>query len=210
MSKRDDAIFLYHIWEACRNIMATLDNIVLSDFLENQEKKAAVLWYFHVMGEAAKQLSEKTTRKYSQVPWTLMARFRDKIVHHYFGIEFERVWNIAQNELPPLLEELAKIPELIEPCKKMEAKQLEVKAAALTGFTAPDDQGKELRKQIQILIDKGCLDRGSLHQRGENMTIPELVDLLLSVPEKERQKFISPQEQHRAPEQQEPSHGIDL
>ena len=52
-----------------------------------------------------------------------MARFRDKIVHHYFGIEFETVWNTAKTELPKVLSELEQIPELIEVRQKMMAKQ---------------------------------------------------------------------------------------
>ena len=151
MSKRDDAVFLYHIFEACQKIITRLKGITLADFLKNQEKQGAVLWNFQVIGEATKQLSEKMTQKYSQVEWSLMARFRDKIVHHYFGIEFETVWNTAKTELPKVLSELEQIPELIEVRQKMMAKQFANLVFSLTGFTEPEEQEKELRRQLRIL-----------------------------------------------------------
>ncbi|MEI3038393.1 MAG: hypothetical protein V8T90_04905 [Victivallales bacterium] len=46
MSKRDDAVFLYHIFEACQNIMIMPKEITFADFLKNQEKQGAVLWNF--------------------------------------------------------------------------------------------------------------------------------------------------------------------
>lgn len=191
MSKRDDAVFLYHIFEACQNIITMLKGITLADFLKNQEKQGAVLWNFQVIGEATKQLSEKMTQKYSQVEWSLMARFRDKIVHHYFGIEFETVWNTAKTELPKVLSELEQIPELIEVRKKMMTKQFANLVFSLTGFTEPEEQEKELRRQLRILGHNRCLvEQPSSYEHWIQMTVPELVDMLLKIPEEKRQEVL--------------------
>lgn len=210
MKHPDDSIFLYHVFEACQNIITMMASTTFEDLLISQEKQSAVLWNFHVMGEATKNLSDNTLKKYSQIEWSSMARFRDKIVHHYFGIDFDVVWSVAKNKLPELVAELNCIPELVVTLQKMKVEKLNSQLTILTGHTTLAEQEKELRRQVQILFQERCFQLESSSAKWENMTIPELVDLLLSVPEKERRKFISPREQHRAPEQQEPSHGIDL
>lgn len=40
--------------------------------------------------------------KYTEIPWTKMARMRDKVIHHYFGVEYDLVWAVAQEEIPKL------------------------------------------------------------------------------------------------------------
>ena len=212
MSKRNDAIFLYHIFEACQKIMTMLKDVTLADFLKNQEKQGAVLWNFQVIGEATKQLSENTIQKYSEVEWSLMARFRDKIVHHYFGIEFEIVWNTAKTELPKVLSELEQIPELIEIRQKMAAKQFATLAFSLTGFNEPKEQEKELRRQLRILGHNRCLiKQPTSYEHWMQMTIPELVDLLLQVPEEKRREVFQKYEKtSNAPIKEKPQHGREL
>ena len=115
-----------------------------------------------------------------------MARFRDKIVHHYFGIEFETVWNTAKTELPKVLSELEQIPELIEVRKKM-AKTIYKSCFLLTGFTELEEQEKELRRQLRILGHNRCLvEQPSSYEHWIQMTVPELVDMLLKIPARKK------------------------
>jgi uncharacterized protein with HEPN domain len=64
--------------------------------------------------EAVKNLSEQTKARAPAIPWKEIAGMRDKVIHHYFGVELEIVWGVAQQDLPKLnvavyslLEELA-------------------------------------------------------------------------------------------------------
>lgn len=53
-----------------------------------------------IIGEAAKNLSDNLTDNNSHIPWKEMAGLRDKVIHHYFGINFDIVWNVIKAELP--------------------------------------------------------------------------------------------------------------
>ncbi|MBI3016161.1 MAG: DUF86 domain-containing protein [Candidatus Tectomicrobia bacterium] len=58
---------------------------------------------------AAKNLSSRLRKRYSQIPWKDLAGVRDKMIHHYFGINYEIVWTIAREELPRFLQKIEDI-----------------------------------------------------------------------------------------------------
>lgn len=60
----------------------------------------AVIRNFEVIGEAAKPVSEETKSTYPEVEWKRMVQFRNVLIHDYFGIEYEIVWDVIQNYLP--------------------------------------------------------------------------------------------------------------
>lgn len=59
-----------------------------------------------MLGETAKKIPQEIKAKYLNVPWRNMARFRDVLAHHYFGINLETIWDVEVNELPTLVIEL--------------------------------------------------------------------------------------------------------
>ena len=61
------------------------------------------------VGEAANRLPEDFTRRHADIPWPKIVGLRHRIVHDYFDIDLEIVWQIIQQELPPLKERLAKL-----------------------------------------------------------------------------------------------------
>ena len=56
-----------------------------------------------IVGEAAKAVSEATRARYPDVPWSLAPRMRDRLIHHYFDIDFDRLWDTVTESLPALL-----------------------------------------------------------------------------------------------------------
>jgi uncharacterized protein with HEPN domain len=68
-----------------------------------------VLWNLTVLGEATKRLSAAVRHRYPDVPWTEMAETRDRVVHHYEGMDWEVVTQILREDLPPLLPRLREI-----------------------------------------------------------------------------------------------------
>ena len=74
----------------------------LADLVANPEATRAVLHSLLIIGEAVKNIPADWRERYNQVPWRNMARMRDKIVHHYFDVNYPIVWNVLQNELSPL------------------------------------------------------------------------------------------------------------
>ena len=64
----------------------------LADLVANPEAARAVLHSLLIIGEAVKNVPPEWREKYNQVPWRNMARMRDKIVHHYFDVNYPIVW----------------------------------------------------------------------------------------------------------------------
>ncbi len=105
---KSDLIYLEHIYSAILKIESIAESSrekFLSDFTLHD----AAIRNFEIIGEATKQLTEETKEKQPQIPWREVARFRDILIHHYFGVDLEEVWQIIQNELPALKEAVEKL-----------------------------------------------------------------------------------------------------
>ena len=100
MSKRTDNDFLRDIQEAMRRIAVYTAGMTYETFLADIKTQDAVIRNLEVIGEATKQLSPKLRTQYPSVPWREMAGVRDRLIHHYFGVNLDIVWNIITTELP--------------------------------------------------------------------------------------------------------------
>ena len=74
-------------------------------------RQDAVERKFEIIGEAVKNLSQGFLEKYPDVDWSYMAKFRDLLSHHYFGIDLDVVWSIAREDVPQALKQIKEIPE---------------------------------------------------------------------------------------------------
>ncbi len=57
---------------------------------------------FEIIGEAAKQVPENIKQEYPSVPWKEMAGMRDKLIHFYFGVNYELLWQTIRNRIPEI------------------------------------------------------------------------------------------------------------
>lgn len=62
-----------------------------------------------IIGEAAKNLPEDFRQKHSQVEWKAMAGMRDRLIHGYFGVDYEIVWDVVQKEIASLKKEIEEL-----------------------------------------------------------------------------------------------------
>ncbi len=109
MSKRRDGDYLGDIQEAIQRIIAYTANLSFEKFMKDSKTQDAVIRNLEVIGEATKNLSSRLRKSYPKIPWKDLAGVRDKMIHHYFGINYEIVWAIAQEELPALLPQIEDI-----------------------------------------------------------------------------------------------------
>jgi uncharacterized protein with HEPN domain len=79
------------------------------DFLENEVLLRAAVRSIEVIGEAAKQVPSDLQARYPQLEWRMMAGMRDRLIHGYFGVDYDIVWNVASHEAPVLRDQLEQI-----------------------------------------------------------------------------------------------------
>ena len=106
MSERQTREFLLDMLEAARRILAYTEGMDYQAFLRDFKTQDAVVRNLEVLGEAAKNIPDKFRSKNPSLPWKAMAGTRDRLIHHYFGVNMDIVWDIVQMELPGVIEEV--------------------------------------------------------------------------------------------------------
>ena len=99
---KDDSVFLNHILDAINQIEEYTTGVIYEEFLEKRLIQDAVVRQLEIIGEATKNLSSNTTEKNPHVPWKEIAGMRDKLIHVYFGVDLEEVWNTITKDIPYL------------------------------------------------------------------------------------------------------------
>ena len=107
--KRDDTVYLHHILDAIAKAQSYLLDIDEASFFTASLIQDGVIQQIEVIGEAAKQLSGELCSRYAHVPWDDIAGMRDKLIHDYFGVDLDKVWLTAIEDLPLLQEEVSAI-----------------------------------------------------------------------------------------------------
>ena len=104
--KKDALIFINHILDNIKNIELFMMNVSKEKFFENREKQSAVIREIEIIGEAVKNLPLSFRKKYNNVPWIKITGMRDKLMHHYFGVNLETVWKTIHEDIPYLKKEI--------------------------------------------------------------------------------------------------------
>jgi len=102
MKDRDFSDYIKDILISIQDVEEFPSGMIFDEFLQDKKTIKAVIRSLEVLGEASKKIPESIKARYSQVPWKRMAGMRDKLIHEYFGVDLEIVWNVVKNELPPI------------------------------------------------------------------------------------------------------------
>jgi uncharacterized protein with HEPN domain len=109
MNQKNDFVFIEHILESIKAIEKFSKKMTKNDLLKNRLRQSAIIRELEIIGEAVKNISKPIKEKYKEVQWKEISEARDKMVHHYFGIDLEIIWEIIKIELPELKSQMLKI-----------------------------------------------------------------------------------------------------
>ncbi len=106
---RDIRLYLKDIINAMEVIETFVEGMSFEDFIKDDKTVSAVIMKFEIIGEATKGIPDEIRQKYPDVPWKEMSGMRDKLIHFYFGVDYELVWKTIKNRIPqvkPLIQEI--------------------------------------------------------------------------------------------------------
>jgi len=112
--KRKEMLFIEDILGNILLIEKSIENLSKSKFITNKLVIDATVRRLEIIGEAVKNISEKVKTKYPKIEWKKIAGTRDTIIHAYFSVDLDIVWNIIKKDLPKLKRQMEKIKEEIE------------------------------------------------------------------------------------------------
>ncbi|KAF0134848.1 MAG: hypothetical protein FD145_416 [Candidatus Saganbacteria bacterium] len=108
---RNYKILLEDILRSIDAIEDFVRDITLDRFIADDKTSSAVLRKLEVIGEAVKNVPDNIKKKKPNIPWKEMAGMRDKLIHFYFGVDYNLVWQTIKNRLPEIKKELLSIIE---------------------------------------------------------------------------------------------------
>jgi uncharacterized protein with HEPN domain len=109
--RRDYILFIEDILTCIEKIERYTSNVSFEGFSRNDMAVDAVIRNFETIGEAVKKIPKETKKKYIGVEWKEAAGFRDVLIHDYFGIDIEAVWDTVRNNIPPFKKQIEKVLE---------------------------------------------------------------------------------------------------
>lgn len=101
--------YLRHILDETEYLMVERQGLTKEQFLEDDTLKRAFVRSLEIIGEASKKISVELKSRYPGLNWKVMAGMRDRLIHDYFGVDYIIVWDVVENKIPLLHEDLLKI-----------------------------------------------------------------------------------------------------
>lgn len=101
-----NTIYLQHIIEEINFITNETKNLTYESFVQSQIFTRAFSRSLEIIGEAVKNLSPDFKQSHPNIDWKKMSGMRDKLIHHYFGIDFDLLWDVVENKLPELADKI--------------------------------------------------------------------------------------------------------
>lgn len=106
MTKQSDIPYLQHMLEAIADIEESVDGLSKEQFLADKDVRDATIRRLEIIGEAVKNISRQLREAHKDIEWNKIAGTRDRVIHRYFSVDFDIVWQIIQADLPELRKKL--------------------------------------------------------------------------------------------------------
>jgi uncharacterized protein with HEPN domain len=107
--KENDRIRIQHIIDAAQEALSFVRDTDQENFSKNRMMILSVIKEIEIIGEAASKITDETKLKYLDVPWKDIVGMRNRLIHGYFDVDVQIVWNTTRINLPPLVSSLEAI-----------------------------------------------------------------------------------------------------
>jgi uncharacterized protein with HEPN domain len=97
---REYKLYLVDIISAMESIESFVEGLSFEEFQRDDKTASAVTRKFEIIGEASRNIPEEIKKKHPEVSWKEMAGMRDRLIHAYFGVDYNLVWITIKNRLP--------------------------------------------------------------------------------------------------------------
>jgi uncharacterized protein with HEPN domain len=101
--------YLRHILDETEYLLCETEKLSQNEFVQNQTLRRAFVRSIEVIGEATKKIPDDLKQRYSQIEWKAIAAMRDRLIHGYFGVDYEIVWDVVTNKIPTLKDQIERI-----------------------------------------------------------------------------------------------------
>lgn len=114
MSEREIKNLLEDIYDAIKKIISYTKAMSYEDFIRDDKTVDAVVRNFEIIGEASNRIPDDFKTEHPEIEWRRIVGFRNRIIHEYFGIDYENLWRIKNENIPTLSEFMEQILEDID------------------------------------------------------------------------------------------------
>ena len=104
-----DYVRVRHILDAAREAVSFSEGRCRADLDTDRKLNLSLVRLLEIIGEAARGLSQEFRQEHPDLPWKSMVGIRDRLIHGYFDINLDVVWETVTEDLPPLIAQLKKI-----------------------------------------------------------------------------------------------------
>jgi uncharacterized protein with HEPN domain len=101
--------YLRHILVEVEYLLVQSQGLSFDRFASDETLRRAFVRSLEIIGEAVKNLPEEFRASHPEVEWRPIARMRDRLIHGYFGVDYQIVWDVVQEKLPELKRNIQKI-----------------------------------------------------------------------------------------------------
>ncbi len=107
--RKDDTIRVRHMLDAALEAIAFARNRNRDDLNNDRMLVLSLVKSIEIIGEAAAKITKESQQEQAEVPWPSIITMRNRLIHAYFDIDLDRVWDTVVDDLPPLIRSLEEI-----------------------------------------------------------------------------------------------------
>jgi uncharacterized protein with HEPN domain len=106
---KDPVVYIKHVFDSILKIEKFTKGFTKEKFFQDELLQDAVIRRIEVIGESVKNIPKEFRDKHMGIPWSNIAGMRDKLMHHYFGVNLETVWKVVEESIPVLKKQMKEI-----------------------------------------------------------------------------------------------------